>query len=116
MEASATWWWLGDLLERLGHQPVLSHPKRTKTIVAARLKNDRVDTERLALLLRGDCPRLDSVSTASQAHELIRHRITLVWLRTRIKNQLQSLGARRKLRPTSTKHWMSARGQQELVW
>ena len=57
IEASATWWWLVDLLERLGHQPVLSHPKRTKTIAAARLKNDRVDAERLALLLRGDCPR-----------------------------------------------------------
>ncbi len=54
LEASGTWWWLVDLLESLGHQPVLSHPKQTKAIASARLKNDRVDAERLVLLLRGD--------------------------------------------------------------
>jgi transposase len=43
IEASGTWWWLVDLLERLGHQPVLSHPKETKAIASARLKNDKVD-------------------------------------------------------------------------
>jgi hypothetical protein len=40
--------------ERLGHHAVLSNPKQTKAIAAARLKNDRVDAERSALLLRGD--------------------------------------------------------------
>ncbi len=48
IEASGTWWWFVDLLEGLGHQPVLSHPKQTKAIAAARLKDDRVDAERLA--------------------------------------------------------------------
>ncbi len=43
-----------DLLEGLAHQPVLSHPKQTKAIAAARFKHDRVDAERLVLLLRGD--------------------------------------------------------------
>ena len=51
IEASGTWWWLVDLLERLGHHPVLSHPKQTKAIAAARLKNDRVHAERLLFLL-----------------------------------------------------------------
>ncbi len=119
IEASATWWWLVDLdlLERLGHRPVLSHPKHTKAIAAARLKNDRVDAERLALLLRGDLLPKVWIPSAPlrEARELIRHRITLVWLRTRIKNHLQSLVARRNLRPTSTKHWMSAHGQRELA-
>src|SRR5439155_822512 len=45
IEASGTWWWLVDLLEELGHQPVLSNPKQTKAIAAARLKNHRVDAE-----------------------------------------------------------------------
>jgi hypothetical protein len=35
-----------DLVERLGHHAVLSNPKQTKAIAAARLKNDRVDAER----------------------------------------------------------------------
>ena len=54
IEATGTWWWLVDLLERLGHQPVLSHPKATKALAAARLKNDKVDAHRLGRLLRGD--------------------------------------------------------------
>ncbi len=43
IEASGTWWWFVDLVERLGHHAVLSNPKQTKAIAAARLKNDRVD-------------------------------------------------------------------------
>jgi hypothetical protein len=35
IEASSTWWWLVDLLEDLGHQPFLSHPKQTKAIASA---------------------------------------------------------------------------------
>ena len=27
IEASGTWWWIVDLLEELGHQPILSNPK-----------------------------------------------------------------------------------------
>src|SRR5574337_1040041 len=47
IEASGTWWWLVDVLEQLGHEPVLSHPTQTRAIAAARLKHDRVDAERL---------------------------------------------------------------------
>ena len=117
IEASATWWWFVDLLERLGHAPVLSHPKQTKAIAAARLKNDRVDAERLALLLRGDLlPRVWIPSMElREARELIRHRVSLVRLRTRVKNSLTSMLARRNLRPKSTKRWMSAPGQLELA-
>ncbi len=117
IEASGTWWWFADLLERLGHQPVLSHPKQTKAIAAAKLKNDRVDAERLALLLRADLlPRVwIPPATLREARELLRHRISLVWLRTRAKNALQSLVARRNLSPRSAKSWMSASGQRELA-
>jgi transposase len=116
IEASGTWWWLVDLLERLGHQPVLSHPKETKAIASARLKNDKVDAQRLALLLRGDLLPTVWIPPASlrEARELIRHRISLVWLRTRVKNRLQAMLARRNLQPTRAKRWMTVRGQQEL--
>lgn len=86
IEASATWWWLVDLLESLGHQPVLSHPKQTKAIAAARLKNDRVDAERLVLLLRGDLlpPVWIPPRELREMRELLRHRVSLVWIRTGI--------------------------------
>src|SRR6266571_77826 len=106
IEASGTWWWLVDLLEELGHQPVLSNPKQTKAFAAARL----------ALLLRGDLlPRVWIPPTAlREARELIRHRIQLVWLRGVIRNRLQAMLARRNLQPTSGKSWLTQRGQREL--
>jgi hypothetical protein len=74
----------GGSAEGLGHQPILSHPKQTKAI-AARLKNDRVDAQRLALLLRGDLLPTVWIPPAvlREARELIRHRIQLVWVRGR---------------------------------
>jgi transposase len=116
IEASGTWWWLVDLLEQLGHQPVLSHPKQTKAIAAARLKNDRVDAERLALLLCGDLLPTVWIPPAAlrEARELVRHRIQLVWLRGVVRNRLQAMLARRNLQPTSGKSWLTQRGQHEL--
>lgn len=116
IEASGTWWWLVDLLERLGHQPVLSHPKQTKAIAAARLKNDRVDAERLVLLLRGELLPTVWIPPAElrEARELLRHRVSLVWMRTGLKNQLLALLARRNLQPTVGKHWLTRQGQREL--
>jgi transposase len=116
IEASGTWWWLVDLLEHLGHDPILSHPKQTKAIAAARLKNDRVDAERLALLLRGELLPTVWIPSAAlrEARELIRHRIQLVWLRGVIRNRLQAMLARRNLQPTSGKSWLTPRGQREL--
>jgi transposase len=116
IEASGTWWWFVDLLEQLGHRPVLSNPKQTKAIAAARLKNDRVDAERLALLLRGDLlPMVWIPPTAlREARELIRHRIQLSSLRGIIRNRLHAMLARRNLRPTSGKSWLTQRGQREL--
>src|SRR2546428_12823103 len=54
IEASGTWRWLVVLLEQPGHPPVLSNPKQTKAIAAARRQNDRVPAVPPALFLRGD--------------------------------------------------------------
>jgi transposase len=74
IEASGTWWWLVDLFESLGHQPVLSHPKQTKAIASARLKNDRVDADRLVrqcknrALVQGSVQRSDgTTATVTEA-------------------------------------------------
>src|SRR5262245_34047966 len=93
IEASGTWWWLVDLLESLGHQPVLSHPKQTRAIASARLKNDRVDADRLVLLLRGDLLPTVWIPPAAlrEARELVRHRIQLAWVRGEIRNRVVAL-------------------------
>lgn len=116
IEATGTWWWLVDLLERLGHQPVLSHPKQTKAIASARLKNDRVDAERLAVLCRGDLLPVVWIPSSEmrQARELFRHRVGLVRQRTQVRNQLTSLLSRRNLRPSASRSWYCRRGMAEL--
>jgi transposase len=116
IEASGTWWWLVDLLEGLGHQPVLSHPKKTKAIASARLKNDRVDADRLVRLLRGDLLPTVWIPPAAvrEARELVRHRTQLAWVRGEIRNRVVALLARRNLQPTSGKSWFTARGDREL--
>src|SRR5215510_1392011 len=93
-----------------------SRIKQTKAIAAARLKNDRVDAERLALLLRGDLLPTVWIPPAAlrEARELVRHRIQLVWLRGVVRNRLQAMLARRNLQPTSGKSWLTQRGQREL--
>src|SRR5260370_34893019 len=51
-EATYGWGWFADLLTDLGLAAHMSHPKATKAISAARVKNDAVDAETLAPLLR----------------------------------------------------------------
>jgi transposase len=53
-------------------------------------------------------------ASVREARELIRHRISLVWLRTQVKNRVQAMLARRNLQPRRAKRWMTVRGQQEL--
>jgi len=116
IEATGTWWWIVDLLESLGHDVSLSHPKQTRAIAAARLKNDRVDAQRLAVLLRANL--LPTVwippQPVREARELVRHRLHLVQIRTRVKNHLLALLARRNLRAHCGQSWLSVRGRQEL--
>jgi transposase len=116
IEATGTWWWLVDGLARLGHEPILSHPKQTKAIAAARLKNDRVDAERLALLLRGNLLPAVWIPSAAvrEGRELLRHRVSLVWARTGIKNRLLAFWARRNLQPPMGRSWLTVRGQRAL--
>jgi transposase len=105
-----------DLLEGLGHQPVLSHPKQTKAIASARLKNDRVDADRLVSLLRGDLLPTVWIPPAAlrEARELIRHRVQLAWVRGEIRNRVVALLARRNLQPISSKSWFTTSGDREL--
>jgi transposase len=116
VEATGTWWWFTDLVQELAHHPVLSHPKQTKAIAAARLKNDRVDAERLLLLLRGELLPTVWIPPASlrEARELVRHRVGLVRTRTTVKNRLLALLARRNLQRPAGASWLTAAGRGEL--
>jgi transposase len=72
---------------------VMVHPQRVKAIAAAKLKNDRVDSETLAHLSRCDLlPAAWMADEATQQLRLrVRLRITMGRQRARAKNQLQAV-------------------------
>ncbi len=101
VEATRSWWWFVDLAEGLGHQVVMSHPKATKAIAHARLKNDKVDAAMLACLLRANLLPTVWIPPAPLRHakELLRHRFLLMRFRTALRNQIGALLSKRNLQP-----------------
>lgn len=71
----------------------VAHPTKVKAIASARIKTDKIDARILAQLLRADLIPESFVPCMAhrQARLLVRHRASLVRLRTRIKNQIRSL-------------------------
>ena len=87
--------WLVGLLEDYGFVPHLVHPSRCKAIASARLKNDKVDAAILAQLLRADLlPEAWIAPPPVRAlRALLRHRVALVRLRTRLRNRIHAIVA-----------------------
>jgi transposase len=83
---------------------VLVHPQRVKAIASAKLKNDRVDSETLAHLLRCDLlPESWKADRETQARrQQVRLRATLVRHRTRLKNQVHAVLHQQGLRSPVT--------------
>ncbi len=85
--------WLVELLEGHGFGPHLVHPLRCKAIASARLKNDKVDAEILAQLLRADLLPEAWIAPPAvrQLRALLRHRVQLVRLRTLLRNRIHAV-------------------------
>src|SRR5438552_6752043 len=85
--------WLVELLEDYGFDPHLVHPSRCKAIASARLKNDKVDAAILGQLLRADLlPEAWIAPPPVRAlRALLRHRVALVRLRTRLRNRIHAI-------------------------
>lgn len=92
LEASSSSMRVYDALSKTCNIKV-AHPARVKAIASARIKTDKIDARILAQLLRADLIPESFVPCVvhRQARLLVRHRASLVWSRTRIKNQIRSL-------------------------
>lgn len=93
VEACGFWPAFREVVEPEVERLVLVHPQRVKAIAAAKLKNDRVDSETLAQLLRGDLlPESWKADRETQARrQQVRLRTSLVRQRTRLKNQVHAV-------------------------
>jgi transposase len=96
LEASGSYSWLVDEMERLGHHPKLCNPLEAKRRMALTKKTDKLDARGLAILLRnGMLPEIwIPPSELRDQRELLRLRIFLVRLRTRVKNRIHGMLSR----------------------
>jgi len=95
LEASRTWGVMYDLLEEIeGVESVeLAHPQKVRAIAEAKIKTDKIDSHILAQLLRADlipAAYIPGKQTRSYK-EMIRQRVFLVRMRTRLKNRIHVL-------------------------
>jgi transposase len=96
VEASGSYSWLVDEMERSGHRPRLANPLEAKRRMGLTNKTDKLDARGLAILLRnGTLPEVWIPSSELRdQRELLRLRIFLVRLRTRVKNRIHGTLAR----------------------
>lgn len=92
VETTGHWYWMVEEMERAGHVPLLTHAGKAKLMMGQVNKTDKLDARGLALLLRnGTLPTVwIPPGELRDQRELVRHRMLLVALRTRLKNRLQA--------------------------
>lgn len=93
VEATSSWYWLRDLLDREDVPLTLAHAKFVKAIAYAKVKTDAVDALTLAQLHRADLiPQAHMVSPELRPlRDMLRTRLHLVEKRTSAKNSVQRL-------------------------
>ena len=96
VEASGQYSWLVDEMEQSGHCPKLANPLEAKRRMGLTKKTDKLDAKGLAILLRnGTLPEVwIPPSELRDQRELLRLRIFLVHLKTRVKNRIHGTLAR----------------------
>jgi transposase len=116
VEACGFWPAFREVVEPEVKRLVLVHPQRVKAIASAKLKNDRVDSETLAHLLRCELlPESWKADRETQARrQQVRLRATLVRHRTRLKNQVHAVLHQQGLRSPVTDVF-GKRGRQWLA-
>jgi transposase len=95
MEAGGSSPWVSRLLESLGHAVVVCSPRRVRLIAESKLKNDRIDAEVLARLVRLDPEFLRPIQHRSEEAQLLRGnlkvRSAMVEARTKWINTIRGL-------------------------
>jgi transposase len=95
IEASGLSPWVARLLRELGHEVIVANAQRVRLIAESSLKNDRVDAETLARLVRMDpallCPIRHRSEETQRLRGMLRVRRSLVNSRTACLNTARGL-------------------------
>lgn len=94
MESTGNLWLnLYDSLDQRNIKVVLANPLKTKAIASAKVKTDKIDARILAHLLRADLIAESYVPEGKirEMRALVRHRLSLVQMRTMVKNKVHAI-------------------------
>jgi transposase len=91
VECIFTWYWLADLCAREGLPFVLGHALYMKAIHGGKAKNDKIDAQKIAVLLRGGMLPQAYVYPADMraTRDLLRRRIHLMRKRAELLGHIQ---------------------------
>ncbi len=101
VECIFTWYWLADLCAREGIAFVLGHALYMKAIHGGKTKSDRLDSQKIALLLKGGLiPQAYVYPPAMRAtRDLLRRRLHLVRKRADLIAHIQNTASQYNLPP-----------------
>jgi transposase len=92
IESVGNWYWMIEEMEKAGHEPQLTNARKAKMMMGQMNKTDKLDATGLATLLRNGT--LPSVwippRDLRDARELPRMRMSLVSVRTMLKNRIHA--------------------------
>ncbi len=92
LESTRNWYWAFDTIEPEVERVRLAHPAKTRLIAETRIRTDKVDSRIYAELDRTNflptCYVPDQETR--QRRELLRHRASLVKIRSRLKNRIHA--------------------------
>ncbi|MBN2422916.1 IS110 family transposase [Candidatus Woesearchaeota archaeon] len=93
MEASYNWQYFYRAVEEAADAIVLAHPLKTRIIGEAKIKTDKIDSSVLAHMLKAEMLPAAYVPKRStmQSKMLLRSRISLVRIRTQVKNKIHAI-------------------------
>ena len=106
VECVFTWDWLADLCAREGIAFVLGHALSMKAIQGGKAKNDKIDAQKIAVLLRGGkLPQAYVYPAAMRAtRDLLRRRMPLVRKRAELLAHVQNTNRQYNL-PAMGRRW-----------
>jgi transposase len=115
VECMFTWYWLADLCAREGLTFVLGHAQYMKAIHGGKAKNDRLDAQKIAVLLRGGMlPQAYAYPAMMRAtRDLLRRRLRLVRQRAELLTHVRQTNSQYNL-PALGKP-LKSRAQREGV-
>lgn len=89
LETSGSYYWLVEEMERAGHQPQLAHALTAKRRMEGRHKTEERDARGLAMLLRNGTlpPVWIPPAELRDQREMLRLRMSLVRMKTQLKNR-----------------------------